>query len=182
MARYKTHRWHEYDDPNDYRAIYSQNWSAFAQQDRDDATIEMGRRFSGITSIADMSAGGSRITPTLAEYFEISNPTLGDFWDGYDYRYSGPILETVPALDPVDLFVCTETLEHLYEPDEALKLIRSKTRFLLATTPIMETPELVSHGHLWTWEREDVEAMFTAAGFEMVEFQAVSLFGLWRCR
>jgi hypothetical protein len=181
VTRHKSHRFDEYS-PDSYRELYAHDWGVYVQQERDDATVAMGKRFEGVHSIADLSAGGAKITALLADYFGVAAPVLGDFWDGYGYPLSGPIIETVRRIDPVDLFVCTETIEHLYDPDEALRLVREKTRFLLLTTPILEEPHLVSHGHLWTWRQEDVEEMLGAAEFSVIEFEAVSIFGLWRLR
>ena len=181
MVREKSHRWGTYSE-DDYKQMYAQNWSAFTQFERDEATIQMGKRFDNITTVADMSAGGAKITPEIAAHYGVSSPMLGDFWNGYGYPYAGPITETTPQLPVVDLFVCSETIEHLEDPDEALRVIRSRCRYLLLTTPIAEEPHMVSHGHLWTWRREDVEKMLVDASFEVLEFQEVLIFGLWRCQ
>jgi hypothetical protein len=177
MTRSKSHRFDEYSD-NALVDLYSRDWSVFVQKERDDATLEMGFKAKGVNSVADMSAGGSHITPTIATRHD-ATMALGDLWEGYGYKYFGPISHTVPLIDPVDLFVCTETLEHLKDPDEALHLIRQKTRLLLLSTPIWEEPELVSHGHLWTWRRDDIEVMLDEAGFTPIDFTEVSIFGVW---
>lgn len=184
MTRHKSHRFDEYGDDEGLRAYYQMNdWSGFVQQERDDATIAVGRTFPAdeIHSVGDMSAGGSHITPTIAEYYGVT-PTLGDLGNQYGYGHVGTLAETLPRQPVFDLYVCSETLEHLRDPDENLGFIRQRCRYLLLTTPIMEKPELVSHGHLWTWEQEDVEEMLTGAGFEVLEFKPVVIFGVWKCR
>ena len=37
----------------------------------------------------------------------------------------------------------------------------------------------MSHGHLWTWRRADVEEMLVDAGFTPTAFVEVSIFGIW---
>jgi hypothetical protein len=184
MARFKSHRFDEYGDQEGLRMFYQMNdWSCFVQQERDDATIRIGKTFpkEEIYTLGDMSAGGSHITPTLADYYGCP-PTLGDLGQQYNYPNVGTLQETLPKQPVFDLYVCSETLEHLRDPDSDLALIRQHAKYLLLTTPIMEKPHLVSHGHLWTWEQDDIEAMLHAAGFEVVDFEPVLIFGIWKAR
>jgi len=184
MTRHKSHRYDEYGDGEGLRDYYQMNdWSLFVQQERDDLTLAVGKTFSvnEIASVGDMSAGGSHITPLIAQHYSCE-PVLGDLGNQYGYAHVGTLQETLPPQGVFDLYVCSETLEHLRDPDTDLALIREHCRYLLLTTPIMEKPELVSHGHLWTWEKEDIEEMLVAAGFTPLEFHPVSLFGIWKCR
>lgn len=182
MTRFRSHRFDEYGGDDGLRGYYQGvDWSKFVQQERDDATVRMGTTFKDITSIADMSAGGSSITPMIASHYGVI-PYLGDLGAQYSYQFTGTLQETVPRLPVVDLYVCSETLEHLRDPDTDLRLIRKHCKNLLLTTPVWEEPELVSHGHLWTWRREDVEYMLEQADFEPEEFLEVSIFGLWKCK
>lgn len=164
--------------------LYEGNdWSLFVQEERDTATVELGCTLapSEVTSIADLSAGGAQITPMIAKHYGVT-PVLGDFGKRYRYPITGRIEETIETINPVDLFVCSETIEHLEDPDPVLVQIREKTKWLLLTTPVWEEPYLVSHGHLWTWRAEDVDEMLFASGFTLWEFRPVSLFGLWLAR
>jgi hypothetical protein len=156
------------------------NWSLFVQAERDEATIRMGRTFEQgeLSSIADLSAGGAQITPAIAQHYGIE-PVLGDLSRQYGYPIFGPIETTVQHIAPVDLFVCSETLEHLEDPDLALDLIRPMTKYLLVTTPIWEEPHMTAHGHLWTWRQSDVETMLKDAGFTPVSFEEILIFGVW---
>ena len=169
-------------------ALYDRDWTIFVQPERDEATIELGQTFENIASIADMSAGGAQITPLIAAHYGVT-PYLGDFGNVYGYRFQGTLQETVPQLPVVDLYVCSETLEHLDDPDDDLRLIRKHCRNLLLTTPVCEhdvhtelTEQTEFHGHLWVWKREDVEEMLVDAGFEVIEFRQVLMFGLWKAR
>lgn len=167
--------------PGELRELYDRDWGPFAQPERNDKTLELGMTLEGVTSIADMSCGGADITSRLGAHFGVA-PLLGDFGNVYGYQYTGTIQETVPQLGDVDLFVCSETLEHLEDPDADLLLIRAHCKRLLLTTPIWEEPEEPSHGHLWTWRQADVEEMLEAAGFTVDRFVAYSLWGMWTCR
>jgi len=147
---------------------------------RVDATIALGQRLAGpgVVSAADLSCGNGSILsamPATLRYF-------GDFAPGYDI--TGPIEQTVDLIPPVDLFVCSETIEHLDDPETVLKAIRAKTSLLLLSTPVGAwddgNPE-----HYWAWDREAVERMLTDAGFTVVEYAEVApsyRFGIWGCR
>lgn len=165
-------------------ALYQDNdWSKFVQEERDTGTIELGTSLPAeeVRSIADLSAGGAGITPMIAAHYDVV-PILGDIGKRYGYEITGAIEETIETIDTVDLYVCSETVEHLEDPDSVLAQIRTKTKRILVTTPIWEEPHMVSHGHLWTWRQDDVEEMLAVAGFTPETFVGVSLFGLWLCR
>ncbi len=169
---------------NELRDLYdNHNWSLFVQAERDEATIRMGKTLppDEVSSIADLSAGGARITPTIAQHYGVT-PVLGDLSRQYQYPIFGPIETTVQHIEPVDLFVCSETLEHLEDPDLVLDLIRPMTKYLLLTTPIWEEPHMTAHGHIWTWRQSDVETMLKDAGFTPVDFEEVLIFGVWLAR
>lgn len=150
------------------------------------ATIETARWLiadEDVSSAADLSCGNGVVLRSL----EAGELHFGDVAPGY--RYEGPIEETVEQIPDVDLFVCAETVEHLDDPDAVLKGIRAKTRLLVLSTPVDawgdDNPE-----HYWAWGRGDVEAMLTAAGFQVdvytaVDFRPLGLpycFGIWGCR
>ncbi len=141
-----------------------------------------------LESIADMSAGAAEIPTGIAAVSGIE-PVLGDYAAGYPYR--GKLGETVPNLGIVDLFVCTETLEHLEDPFEDLKLIREHCRHLLLTTPVDEDEDTTSWGHMWVWSKFDVDTLLTEAGFETLAYVLLDMrplwyehcaFGMWVCR
>jgi len=116
--------------------------------------------------------------------------TLGDFSQGYEL--TGPILETIKFIPIVDLFICTETLEHLDDPEANLQAIRGKCTNLLVSTPIDQPLETAGGGHCWVWSRSDVEEMLVATGFTLQAFVELDMtlgwmpgyvkFGIWACR
>lgn len=164
--------------------LYQRDWGAFAQSERIDATIALGKSLpqDEVNTVADLSAAGTRITPEIADHYG-ANAILGDYGEVYGYQpqYTGPFEKTLPAMGYVDLYVLSETLEHLEDPDEALRMIRPYCKYILVTTPIWEEPEQPSHGHLWTWRREDVEEMLEQAHFNPIQFLELSLWGMWVC-
>jgi hypothetical protein len=179
-------RVHDVYSDGEFAALYSEPWTQ-ASPDHPhlehcpnpwvywDLMIAVGKSFSDVTSIADMSCGDARIARALGEHFGVE-PVLGDYAPGYSY--TGLLSDTVPLLMPVDLYICTNTVEHLDDPDTDLKLIRQCTRELLLSTPVEEWHE-PSGGHYWAWDREGVEDMASAAGFEPSAYVELDLTPYW---
>lgn len=149
-------------------------------------TVEACRWFTrrgDVRTVGDLSCGDAAIARAL----DVDRLILGDYAPGYDHQ--GPIDTTIEHLDPVDLYVCSETLEHLDDPDTVLGRIREKTRYLVLSTPVGAGQD-ANPEHYWSWDREDVEAMLTGAGFTVEVFMPVDLrpagyyycFGIWACR
>lgn len=138
------------------------------------ATIEVARwlaQDSPVTRAADLSCGNGEILKSV----EAEERWFGDLAPGYELV--GPIDQTIDLIPAVDMFVCSETLEHLDDPDQALKAIRGKTGTLVLSTPVDawydDNPE-----HYWAWSRQDVEDMLAAAGFRPVVYASVDFRGL----
>lgn len=149
-------------------------------------TIQLAHSLVGnVPSAADLSCGDAAIVEALG----ITQTHLGDYAEGYEHR--GPIEQTIEQIPHVDLFVCSETVEHLDDPDLVLKKIRTKTDALVLSTPVGawndadRNPE-----HYHAWDREAVEEMLTAAGFRVVLYNELDLrpgggeysFGIWGCQ
>jgi hypothetical protein len=136
--------------------------------------------------VADLSCGNAYIANRLRAKHDAS-VILGDFAPGY--AHTGPIEQTIEKIPPVDLFICSETLEHLDDPDAVLARIREKTEQLILSTPDGETntdnPE-----HVWGWDAEAVEKMLRDAGFTPNIHTTVDTrpsgapysFQIWACR
>src|SRR5207253_9358794 len=75
---------------------------------------------------------------------------LGDIAPGYDH--CGPIEETIDHLrwDKADLFILSETLEHLNDPDRVLRQIRNRTDMLKLSTPVVEDNDY-NPQPVWGW-------------------------------
>lgn len=164
-----------YAAPHDHR-IYGRGHA-----ERVAATIELARTVPA-TSGADLSCGNGIILNSLGLF----EPHFGDYAPGYQYH--GPIEATIRELPYVDLFICSETLEHLDDPPAVLAEIRTKAANLVCSTPIEAWGDTNAE-HLWAWDREAVEAMLTGAGFNVKEFTSVDSraygepywYGIWRC-
>lgn len=115
--------------------------------------------------IADLSCGNGKIATDLAEHFS-AEPFLGDLAYAPGMLYHGPIERTIDQLGPnVDLFILSETIEHLDDPDAVLAKIRKRSKQLLLSTPINErgngNPE-----HYWGWDQKAVFLMLSMAGWK----------------
>ena len=149
---------------------------------RVDATLAVARWMArdGIGSAADLSCGNGHILRSL----DARRKYFGDYAPGYSI--TGPIDKTIHEIPTVDLFVCSETIEHLDDPDMVLIGIRAKARMLVLSTPV-EAWDDANPEHYWAWDRERVESMVRAAGwlphvYTAVDFRPQGLpycFGIW---
>lgn len=152
---------------------------------RVELTTKLANWLAGPVKIAaDLSCGdGATLRDVKAErkYF-------GDFAPGYELH--GPIEQTIDLIPAVDLFICTETLEHLHDPDKVLSQIRAKTQLLVLSTPIDAWND-TNPEHYWAWSRRGVERMLQDSGFTSVTFISLDLtplgrkyynFGIWGCK
>jgi hypothetical protein len=148
-------------------------------------TIGLAHGWDDLSSIADLSCGDARIAQTIAVEHGIDTVTLGDIAPGYEF--CGPIEETIEQIEPVDLFVCSETIEHLDRPESVLVQIRANAARLLLSTPVEAWNDRGNLEHYWAWDREAVEAMLQDAGFRIAAYCALDLrpgwspycFGIW---
>lgn len=133
---------------------------------RVEKTIEVGRRLIDFdrcwVEVADLSCGNAAIAQELVKGTCCYNLLLGDFASGY--TYTGPIEETIDQILHVDLFICSETIEHLDDPDLVLRKIRDKADRLLLSTPNCSWPD-PNPEHYWSWDNEAVQAMLIDAGW-----------------
>jgi hypothetical protein len=122
----------------------------------------------GAKSGADFSAGDGAILRGCG----LESATFGDF-----VRYPDPGDE-VWVLSNIDndnwwnaihteLYICSETLEHVQDPRRLLGNIRKSASALVLSTPEgeegTENPE-----HYWGWDRHDIRGMLESAGWEPV--------------
>lgn len=134
--------------------------------------------------VADLSCGDAAIAKRLGA----ARTILGDVAPGYEI--TGPIEKTIHDLPFVDLLVCTETVEHLDDPDSVLKVARNKTLGLVLSTPV-DCFHDTNPQHYWAFDREAVEHMLDEARFELVSYAELDFtpqgvyhykFGIWACR
>lgn len=134
--------------------------------------------------VADLSCGDAAIARSLAEMHD-AKLMLGDFARGYAHQ--GRIEETALNIPPdsVDLWILSETLEHLNDPELVLRLIRERARALVLSTPVDADGDTNAE-HLWSWSSDDVAEMLEATGWtvqlhKVLEHPAGGIysFGLW---
>lgn len=130
---------------------------------RVDATILLASHLEpkgGWGLAADLSCGDGAILSALS----CSERIFGDLASGNGWLHVGPMEQTLDDIPRVNLFICSETLEHLDDPDLVLRKIREKTDYLLLSTPIGETDNR-NPEHYWGWGVEDILDMLIEAEF-----------------
>jgi Methyltransferase domain len=159
-------------------------WGAHVE--RIDKSRELIDRYAArnrLTTVADLSCGdGALVQGSSHDWWERH---LGDFNSGW--KYQGRIEKTIWEIPQVDMFVCSETLEHLEDPDAILRRIHKVSRHLFISTPLSETNN-ANPEHYWGWGARDIAAMLTEAGWKTqqgVMFTPTSdryyTFQMWLC-
>ena len=167
------------------KKIYATPHDHTAWQDhilRVNKTLEIAKSIDGVKSAADLSAGDASIIIALG----LSETYIGDYAPRYEY--TGPIEQTIEQIPDVDLYICSETLEHLDNPIAVLKQIRAKTKYLLLTTPHAKFND-VNEEHYWAWDKDGIAELLAEAGFETVSFELLELadtyyydYQIWVCK
>lgn len=158
--------------------------------ERVEASVEMIRRYAGnIRTAADLSCGDAAILRGCADM--LGAVTLGDVngvpddvADPTPWRRAsramgvytlppGELPESLDRLgqDTVDLFVLSETLEHMDDPDLLLGLLTRRARYLFLSTPVAETPETGNPEHYWSWDPADLHEMFLHTGWTPLQLE-----------
>jgi 2-polyprenyl-3-methyl-5-hydroxy-6-metoxy-1,4-benzoquinol methylase len=139
----------------------------FDHRVRVDVTVAIAAQFMRRGDfIADLSCGDAVIPRRLAELSDAGAIVLGDYAPGY--AITGPIEQTIEQVKPsdsIDMWVCSETIEHLDDPDKVLRQIRTRTKRMILSTPMGETNPKLNPEHVWGWDAEAVGAMLDEAGF-----------------
>ncbi len=165
-----------YTTPGDYR-----DWHP-AHEVRAALTVALAAPFVQPGSVvADLSCGNGLIASALAEKAG-TTPILGDVAPGWPI--TGDLVDTIENVGPVDVFVLTETLEHL--PDPAAVLAGIQADVLVLSTPV-EAWDDREPQHLWAWDRQWISVLATAVGWSesrYVEFDGTVIgdwyrYGIW---
>lgn len=146
-----------------------------------------------VGSLADLSCGDGAIARGVIQYranaqngWPIHRAILGDlnldyrlvtsvtdpqtFWPSVIQFFDGPVEKMIHRLDrPVDLYICSETLEHLDDPDTFLADVRKRAHYLLLTTPDGEEDPDQNPEHYWGWGPRDLSEMLHETGWTTVD-------------
>ena len=145
-------------------------------------TLEIAKTINGVKSAADLSAGDAVIINGL----NLDKTYIGDY--APKYEYTGAIEQTIEQIPNVDLFICSETLEHIDNPIALLRQIRKKTKYLLLTTPHAKFDD-TNEEHYWAWDRYGVADLFIETRFQPVSYELLELaehyyydYQIWVCK
>lgn len=155
-------------------------WQDHRQRVR--STIALAQWFEDVKSVADLSAGDAAIVSAL----DVPVKYIGDF--APKYEFTGSLDETIEQIPNVDLFILSETIEHVNDPDSILSKIRAKTKHLILTTPNGESDD-GNPEHYWGWDDKDMRQMLVGAGFKpeiysLLHFENPNLiydYQMWGC-
>lgn len=88
---------------------------------------------------------------------------------------------------PYDLYVCSETLEHVRDPWALLANARQLADYMVLSTPIDEADDVGNPEHYWSWGVDDVMHMLRDAGWTVDDNDVTVLplpfyqFQVWCC-
>lgn len=120
-------------------------------------------RSEPFTRIADLSCGDGAILDGLTVRNEATK-IYGDLVFTEKLDVIGPIEESVRTIDG-DLLICSETLEHLDDPDTFLRDAAVNFKFIAITTPLGETDADDNWEHYWGWDLLGVNDMLRDTGW-----------------
>ena len=138
-----------------------------------------------LRTVADLSCGDGAIINSFKSYVPKIKLIKGDFVPDASLDVVGRIEDTIHTIEPVDLFILTETIEHLEYPVSFLAELRKKTRWLFLTTPTGEVPGHGNPEHIWSWDLDDMRTMLNDAGFTGeydIFVQPHYTYQIWTCR
>jgi hypothetical protein len=99
----------------------------------------------------------------------------GDFVATPFTHYVGKIEETITRVgaDAADLFVCTETIEHIDDPDSLIRQIAGVSQYLLLSTPLGETDPYKNWEHYWGWDLDGIRKLLEDNGFTPLNYEVL---------
>lgn len=171
--------------PSEYARVYNQTYNHTYWSDhveRVNKTIDVLDYFADWTeseTVADLSCGDGAIVNGSAHPWR--EKILGD------YTSTGPIEEAIREINHVDMFVLSETLEHIQNPDLLLRQIRVTANHMVLTTPWGEDNNQ-NPQHYWGWDHNDIEVMLHEAGWFNCGYELFTpvsndyyTFQIWTC-
>ena len=83
-------------------------------------------------------------------------------------------LYELPQTDGVDLFVLSETLEHVPDPEHLLNEIAQWSSYLFLSTPVSEDVNSGNLEHYWGWDAPTIHDMLMDNGWTPLERQMLT--------
>lgn len=114
-----------------------------------------------IVTVNDLSCGDGTVLRNLRGP---ANKVYGDISPGQHLDVVGPIEQTIMQRRG-DMLICSETLEHLNDPDLVLEWASERFTWIAITTPLGETDSDKNHEHYWGWDLWGVSAMLFSSGW-----------------
>jgi hypothetical protein len=137
----------------------------------------------------DLTCGDGAILRALLTNGTVQTAYYGDLVFADHLDVVGRVEDTLPAHTvpnrPTDLYICSETLEHVQDPDTLLRQVRAMAANAVFTTPVDETEVHGNPEHYWGWGVDDVRAMLVEAGWDPKRLTVLDLpfykFQVWCC-
>lgn len=162
-------------------------------------TIEIATVFAGAHTPwedgIDLTCGDGAILTGL-----LANGTLARAYYGDLVQMAGPpYLDVIGRVEdtilahmatgdrppPWDLYVCSETIEHVRDPWALLANARRLADCMVLSTPIDEADDVGNPEHYWSWGLADVREMLLEAGWSVDDAVVLPLpfyqFQVWCC-
>lgn len=136
-------------------------------------------------TVADLSCGDGAILRGSVHPWDRRH--LGDVKPASAWWLHGPIERTLFLIPTVDVFVLSETLEHVERPAELLAAIRQKARYLLLSTPHAEFDDR-NQEHYWGWDKAGIQELLDGADWRPDHFELFTpqsgnwyTYQIWTC-
>jgi hypothetical protein len=186
MARTRLREARPEGEASFYRRTYPDgykhdNWPDHVERVK--ASADLIERYKGaIKTAADLSCGDGALLNMISRH--LTWATFGDLNGApasanlvscaagvVDSVPAGPLPDTLEYLPrpSVDLFILSETIEHMDDPDALLRAIALHARHLFLSTPVSETADVGNAEHYWGWSQSDVHEMLQATGWTPLE-------------
>lgn len=133
--------------------------------------------------VADFSCGDGHIISELIRSKNVTEAIIGDFAQvnvdkvrenlgiNEDVKISyhvGDISQLLSNVEKdIDLFILTETIEHVEDPEKLLYELSKKVRFLILSTPIDEQ-DAGNPEHYWGWSNEEMNTLLIDNAWEPI--------------
>lgn len=150
------------------------------------ASADLIERYTGgIKSAADLSCGDGALLNMISRHLDIAyfgdlngTPASAVTWckaQSLRHLTPGQLPESLADLPgPVDLFILSETIEHMDDPDALLRALAGVSRYLFLSTPVDEDANVGNAEHYWGWGQADVHRMLQDNGWTPLEVQLLT--------